>query len=183
MTAANKVRISAGEWRSRVLRFPQVPGLRPTPERVRQTLFNWLGQELHGFTCLDLFAGSGALGFEALSRHAREAVLVESHPAVYRALQENAARLAADRALIIHADALRFLAGDRRKFDVIFLDPPFSGDWIERLLPLLPAHLATGGRLYVESGRPLLAGDGWRVVRQGKAGQVHYHLLEYEHER
>ncbi|MCX7626933.1 MAG: 16S rRNA (guanine(966)-N(2))-methyltransferase RsmD [Methylophilaceae bacterium] len=174
----NRVRISAGQWRGRWLQFPDVPGLRPTPDRVRQTLFNWLGQQLHGISCLDLFAGSGALGFEALSRHADEAVLVERHPAVHRALQENAALLGADRATIMRADAFRFLAENRRKFDVIFLDPPFDEEWIERLLPILPPHLAPEGRVYVEAARPVVEREGWRLVKQGKAGGVHYHLLE-----
>lgn len=178
----NKVRIGGGLWRSRLLRFPDVPGLRPTPDRVRQTLFNWLGQELHGLRCLDLFAGSGALGFEALSRHADEVVMVEANPAVERVLQENAAALKAEKARIVRADALQFLAHSGQRFDVIFLDPPFGQGWLERLLPLLPQHLAPEGLVYAEAEKPLADGQGWQVVKHGKAGNVHYHLLKWANE-
>lgn len=179
---ANKVRIGGGIWRSRLLRFPDVPGLRPTPDRVRQTLFNWLGQELHGQTCLDLFAGSGCLGFEALSRHAAGVVMVESNAAVERVLKENAAILKAEKARIIRSDALQFLAQDTQRFDVIFLDPPFGQDWLEKLLPLLPAHLATDGWVYVEAEKPVADCQGWQVHRHGKAGNVLYHLLKCTNE-
>lgn len=174
----NKVRIGGGAWRSRLLRFPDALGLRPTPDRVRQTLFNWLGQELHGLHCLDLFAGSGALGFEALSRGAAGATLVEQNPAVFRALQENAGLLQAAHAELLKADALQFLAQDTRRFDVIFLDPPFDRGWEERLLPQISRHLQPGGRLYLEAGHALAGTSGWRVLRHSKAGAVHYHLLE-----
>lgn len=174
---ANKVRIGAGTWRSRLLSFPDALGLRPTPDRVRQTLFNWLGQELHGKTCLDLFAGSGALGFEALSRGAKEVVLVETNPAVHRALTANAALLKAERAHILRMDALQFLAQDTQKFDVIFLDPPFGQDWLQKLLPQLASHLASDGVVYVEAETPLAEPPGWQLHKQGKAGNVCYHLL------
>lgn len=178
----NKVRISAGVWRSRLLRFPDAPGLRPTPERVRQTLFNWLGQELTGQTCLDLFAGTGALGFEALSRGASQVVMVEQHPAVYRALVENARLLQADRGELVRADALQFLAGDTRRYDVIFLDPPFGQGWLDKLLPVLGRHLAAGGVVYAEAEYALPESALWHIRKQGKAGHVHYHLLELRHE-
>lgn len=174
----NKVRISAGEWRSRLLRFPDAHGLRPTPERVRQTLFNWLGQELHGLRCLDLFAGSGALGFEAASRGAAEAVLVEHNPAVYRALTENAALLKAQQVRVLHEDALAFLTRNRQPFDLIFLDPPFGQDWLQRLLPLLARHLRPGGAVYVEAEAALPPTPGWNIHKHGRAGNVHYHLLK-----
>jgi 16S rRNA (guanine966-N2)-methyltransferase len=173
----NKVRINAGEWRSRMLRFPDALGLRPTPDRVRQTLFNWLGQELHGQHCLDLFAGSGALGFEAASRYAASVTLVEQNPAVHRALIDNAAMLKAQQVRIQRMDALQFLAQDTQRYDVIFLDPPFGQGWLPRLLPLLPEHLAEDGVVYAEGELQLQEGDGWQVLKHGKAGAVHYHLL------
>ena len=175
--AQNKVRIGGGEWRSRLLRFPDALGLRPTPDRVRQTLFNWLGQELHGRACLDLFAGSGALGFEALSRGAAAVVMVESNPAVHRALTENAAQLKAQKAQILRLDALQFLSQNRQRFDVIFLDPPFDQNWLPKLLPLLAPHLAADGVVYAESEQPLADSDDWLVAKHGKAGNVHFHLL------
>jgi 16S rRNA (guanine966-N2)-methyltransferase len=175
---ANKVRINAGEWRSRVLRFPDALGLRPTPERVRQTLFNWLGQELHGKTCLDLFAGSGALGFEAASRFAASVTLVEQNPAVHRALLENAAALKAEQVRILRMDALQFLAQNSQPFDVIFLDPPFGLGWLEKLLPQLVRHVTADGVVYAESEALLEDGPDWQVYKHGKAGNVHYHLLK-----
>lgn len=181
--AANKVRIGGGEWRSRVLHFPESLGLRPTPDRVRETAFNWLGQALTGLHCLDLFAGSGALGFEALSRGASSAVLVEQNPAVYRALQQNAGLLKADRARIVRQDALGFLAGDCQRYDVIFLDPPFGQHWLARLLPLMPTRLNVGGVLYVEAEAAIDAPVAWRLLKQGRAGNVCYHLLELAHEQ
>jgi len=175
---ANKVRINAGEWRSRVLRFPDALGLRPTPERVRQTLFNWLGQELHGKACLDLFAGSGALGFEAASRYAASVTLVEQNPAVHRALLENAAALKAEQVRILRMDALQFLKQNTQPFDVIFLDPPFGMGWLEKLLPHLAPHLAADGVVYIESESLFADRPGWAVFKHGKAGNVHYHLLK-----
>lgn len=161
-----------------MLRFPDALGLRPTPDRVRQALFNWLGQELHGKACLDLFSGSGALGFEALSRWAQAVVMVEQHPAVHRALLENAALLKADRARIVRADALQFLAQDTQCFDVIFLDPPYGQGWLEKLLPLIGRHLAADGVVYAEAEHVLADVAGWQVLKQGKAGGVYYHLLK-----
>ncbi len=161
-----------------MLRFPDALGLRPTPDRVRQTLFNWLGQELHGKRCLDLFAGSGALGFEARSRHAAEVVMVEQNPAVHRALQENATQLHADRIRILRQDAMQFLAQDRQRFDVVFLDPPYGQGWLQKLLPLLADHLAEGGLVYAEAEHALVDIPGWTLHKHGKAGNVFYHLLK-----
>lgn len=173
----NKVRIIGGVWRSRLICFPEAAGLRPTGDRVRETLFNWLGQTLEGKTCLDLFAGSGALGFEALSRGARAVVMVESNPAVFRALQDNAAKLGAHDLELNCADAVKFLLQDRRSYDVIFLDPPFHRGLPEDLMPQLAARLAPDGMLYVESERELQAAAPWRLWRSGKSGQVYYGLL------
>jgi 16S rRNA (guanine(966)-N(2))-methyltransferase RsmD len=179
--AQNKVRIGGGEWRSRLLRFPDALGLRPTPDRVRQTLFNWLGQELHGRSCLDLFAGSGALGFEAMSRGAASVVMVESNPAAHRALLDNASLLNAAKAQILCQDAMRFLGQNRQSFDVIFLDPPFDQQWLQKLLPQLVSHLAADGLIYAESEKRLADNDDWLVIKHGKAGNVHYHLLKSAH--
>ena len=177
-TQKNKVRIGGGEWRSRLLAFPDVPGLRPTPDRVRQTLFNWLGQDLHGLACLDLFCGTGVMGFEALSRGARSVVMVEKSAPAYRALLENKRVLGAEAARIVQMDALQFLASDRGVFDVIFLDPPYQQGWIDRLLPVLVLHLAPGGLLYAEAEFALADNEHWQVHKQGKAGNVFFHLLK-----
>ncbi len=174
---ASRVRIIGGQWRSRTLNFPEVSGLRPTPDRVRETLFNWLGQALDGKACLDLFSGSGGLGFEALSRHARQVVMVETDRAALAALRSNAATLGAA-AEIVASDALAFLQRDQRQFDVIFLDPPFRQGWFDRLLPEILPHLAEGGRLYLESEQALAPPEPFCVYRSGKAGQVHYALWQ-----
>lgn len=175
---SNRVRIGGGEWRSRLLRFPDVPGLRPTPDRVRQTLFNWLGQDLHGLACLDLFSGTGVMGFEALSRGAGKVVMVEKATPAYKALIENKKLLNADAAQILNMDALQFLAQNRQAFDIIFLDPPYNQGWLPKLLPLMQQHLAPEGVLYVEAEFAIPDGDGWLVLKQGKAGNVFFHLLK-----
>ena len=178
----NAVRIIGGEWRRRILRFPDAVGLRPTPDRVRETLFNWLGQDLHGRTCLDLFAGSGALGFEAASRGAARVVMVEQSGRVAALLRENLRLLGAtERVEIVLADAVKVassLVRDGIRFDVVFLDPPYREGWIDRLLPMLPRLLESDGLLYVESESPRDACGSWRTVRSGKAGQVFYHLMQ-----
>ena len=175
---SNRVRIGGGAWRSRLLRFPDVPGLRPTPDRVRQTLFNWLGQELDGLACLDLFSGTGVMGFEALSRGAREVVMVEKASQAYKALLENKTMLQADTAKIFNMDALQFLAKNQQAFDIIFLDPPYNQGWLPKLLPQMQKHLSTDGLLYVEAEFSIQDGEGWRVLKHGKAGNVFFHLLK-----
>ena len=181
----NSVRIIGGTWRSRVIRFPDAsgPGLRPSPDRVRETLFNWLGQDLTGLACLDLFAGSGALGFEAASRGASGVVMVEAAPETAAALRANAKLLQAKSWRLVAGDALEFLRSHRGAhhdalFDVVFVDPPFGSGLIGRVLPLLPALLAPGARVYVESGETLALPAGWQVLRQGRAGVAWYHLLQ-----
>lgn len=178
----NTVRIIGGEWRRRVLRFPDSVGLRPTPDRVRETLFNWLGQELDGLHCLDLFAGSGGLGFEAASRGAAKVVMVESASKVVESLKNNWQLLGNPTQVeIVRSDAVQYLASTSQQFDVIFLDPPYRQGWIERLTPHLGRVLKADAALYLEAEReldspgPELA--DWRTVRHGKAGEVHYHLL------
>ncbi|WP_028227688.1 16S rRNA (guanine(966)-N(2))-methyltransferase RsmD [Paraburkholderia ferrariae] len=188
-TGAHTIRIIGGDWKRTPLPVLDLDGLRPTPDRVRETLFNWLGQQLDGLRCLDLFAGSGALGFEAASRGAARVVMVERNARAAAQLRANQARLSARSIEIAEADALRLAAGlAPGSFDVVFLDPPF-GDAallaraLDAALPLVAPH----GWLYVESGerldpaaRPALA--GWSVVREGKAGAVFYHLLQRENE-
>jgi len=177
----NSVRIIGGEWRRRVLRFPDSEGLRPTPDRVRETLFNWLGQELDGRHCLDLFAGSGALGFEAASRGAASVTMVEAAPKVFAALEANAKMLnASGRLRTIRADAVKFassLSGEAQRFDVLFLDPPYKQGWLERLAPLLSGLMADDGAIYVEAEQALDSLGDWQTVRSGRAGQVFYHLM------
>jgi 16S rRNA (guanine966-N2)-methyltransferase len=175
--ASNTVRISAGEWRSRLLKFPDVDGLRPTPDRVRQTVFNWLGQELNGLVCLDLFAGTGVMGFEAISRGAKKAIMIEKSKSAFKALMDNKLALKAENAQIVNADALQFLANNQEKFDVIFVDPPYQQGWLDKVLPHLVRHLTEEGLAYVEAEYPIDDTPDWTVLKQGKAGNVFYHLL------
>lgn len=176
--ANNTVRISAGEWRSRLLKFPDVDGLRPTPDRVRQTVFNWLGQELHGLHCLDLFAGTGVMGFEALSRGAKQLVMIEKSRSAYQALLDNQASLKAADAQILNMDALQFLASHQQVFDVIFVDPPYNQAWLDKVLPLVKSALSEDGLVYVEAEYGLQECEDWQVIKQGKAGNVFYHLIK-----
>lgn len=174
----NSVRIVGGEFRRRVLRFPDSEGLRPTPDRVRETLFNWLGQDLDGWHCLDLFAGSGALGFEAASRGAARVVMVEKAPKVLAALEANREMLHRPPALeLVRGDALQYLTSTKAKFDLIFLDPPYHKGWIERLEPLLPGVLNEDAAIYVEAEHEIASLGSWRTERHGKAGEVHFHLM------
>lgn len=174
-----QVRIIGGTYRRRLLRFPARPGLRPTPDRVRETLFNWLGQSLEGYACLDLFAGSGALGFEAASRGARRVVMVEHDRSARDALAANCERLGARAVELAAGDALQWLERAPERFEVVFLDPPFRQNVLPRLLERLPRVLARGARVYVESERKLEADGAWRELRAARAGQVSYQLLQW----
>ncbi len=178
-----QLRIIGGSWRGRRLPVPLAPGLRPTPDRVRETLFNWLAPVISGMCCLDLYAGTGALGLEALSRGAAEVCFVEREPVVARALEQALARLACapPQASVACADAVRFLRGTPRPFDLVFLDPPFGTGGIGDLCTLLDGGwLADGARIYLEMAReqplPLLP-PGWEVLREKEAGQVRYALV------
>ena len=176
---SNVIRIIGGEWRSRLIRFPAAASLRPTPDYVRERLFNWLGQDLTGKRCLDLFAGSGALGFEALSRGASEVVMVESSRLVHRRLQATADDLGAGpRLRLVLGDALHFLAS-AHGFDVVFVDPPYASALAVKVLDHLPGVLAPGAVVYVESDAAFAPGPGWRVTREGRAGAVHHRLMEW----
>lgn len=177
----NQVRIIGGQWRRHVLRFAEGEGLRPTPDRVRETLFNWLGQDLSGQTCLDLFAGSGALGFEAASRGAERVVMVESNPKALAALRENANKLkTGEQVEIMLRDAVKFASGCGQRFDVVFADPPYNQGWLQKLEPHLPRILAEDGALYLEAEQPIVSLGTWKTVRQGRAGQAYFHLLRQE---
>jgi 16S rRNA (guanine966-N2)-methyltransferase len=177
---AGRVRIIAGEWRSRVIEVPARPGLRPTPERVRETLFNWLGQRLDDRACLDLYAGSGALGFEAASRGAARVVMVENDRAVLASLRKSRERLGAQAVEIVTEDARRFLARGGERFDVVFLDPPFRQNALPALLQELPPRLEPGARVYVEAAQPVEVPPPWRELRRARAGQVSYQLFAWE---
>ena len=180
---SNQVRIIGGEWRSRRIDFPDHAGLRPSADRVRETLFNWLGQDLGGQNCLDLFAGSGALGFEALSRGAASVVMVENSRRVCEALRRNAELLGAKNLSVHCADALEFATvaavDAAARFDVVFLDPPFRSILVAQALPRIVPLLRARARIYVESATAFAASGGWRILRQGRAGMVYYTFVTY----
>jgi 16S rRNA (guanine966-N2)-methyltransferase len=178
----NSVRIIGGKWRGRRVAFPDLPGLRPTPDRVRETLFNWLQHSLAGTRCLDLFAGSGALGLEALSRGAQEVVFVEQAQLAARNLKAQLQHLDAfAEAHIMEMGAARYLASAPRAFDIVFMDPPFGKDALPQYIALLDAGgwLSTGGLVYLENekaaGLPRLPSH-WEVLKSKSAGEVGYHL-------
>ncbi|MGA9164674.1 MAG: 16S rRNA (guanine(966)-N(2))-methyltransferase RsmD [Thiobacillus sp.] len=174
---ANRVRIIGGQYRRRLLDFPDADGLRPTPDRVRETLFNWLGQDLPGWTCLDLFAGSGALGFEAASRGAARVIMIERDARAIRALEHNRVTLGASQLDILRVDALAWLANNRETFDLIFIDPPFDSGLAAPVLADLARHLKPGGHAYVEQGSAVVAPPGLIIHRSGRAGRSHFALL------
>lgn len=177
-STSNRIRIIGGQWRSRLIEFPVVQGLRPTPDRVRETLFNWLGQDLSGQRCLDLFAGAGGLGFEALSRNASHVSMVESAHSTHKALQNSARKLeAGERLRLLRADALEFLRTDRETYDIVFLDPPYGGGLLERVWPLLPARLAQGAMVYAENDAPIAAQPQWEIFKSGRAASVYFYLF------
>jgi 16S rRNA (guanine(966)-N(2))-methyltransferase RsmD len=173
-----RVRIIGGEFRGRRLGVVARPDLRPTPDRVRETLFNWLGQWLDGLTCLDLFAGSGALGFEAASRGAARVVMVENDRQAFGALGEYKELLRATQVELVLGDALDYLRRSKEAFDVVFLDPPFRQNALASALGELPDRLPAGGRVYVEAPAPLEVAAPWRELKRARAGQVSYQLLE-----
>ena len=180
--SAGQVRIIGGRLRGRRIAVPVVPGLRPTPDRVRETLFNWLSPYIAGARVLDLFAGTGALGLEAASRGAAAVTLVESHRAAQLALQETLQRLALPGVKLVTGDAMAFLASGAGVYDVIFLDPPFAASLQAPALEAIHRHgrLAPGGFCYVEQPRevpPPVLPAGWIAHRSGQAGEVGYHLL------
>jgi 16S rRNA (guanine966-N2)-methyltransferase len=173
------VRIIAGEHRGRRIRVPSRPGLRPTPDRVRETLFNWLGQWLDGLSCLDLFAGTGALGFEAASRGAARVVMVESDRMAFDALQATRQTIGAASVELVHGDALAYLARDGERFDVVFLDPPFRQNALPAVLGRLEKRLQRDARIYIEAAEPVTPRERWHELKRARAGQVSYQLFEW----
>jgi len=178
-----EIRIIAGEYRGRKIKVASRPGLRPTPNRVRETLFNWLGQWLEGLSCLDLFAGTGALGFEAASRGAARVVMVENDRAAFSALEAARERIGARAVEVVQGDALRYLGQSSERFDVVFLDPPFRQNALPAVLAKLEPRLAQGARVYVESDAPasstLAPAERWAELKRARAGQVSYQLFEW----
>ena len=179
----SEVRLIAGKYRGRKIRFKEAPGLRPTGDRLRETLFSWLQTKLPGARCLDLFTGSGALGFEAASRGAALVHMVEFNRESHQMLQKQQQELQASEIQLFHTDALQFLDAQSQAYDVIFLDPPFNGDWLARVLPIIAQKqlLNENGLIYLELERqsawPALPPQ-WHWYRQKEAGQVKYGLAQ-----
>ncbi len=177
-----QLRIVAGNWRSRLLQIADVPGLRPTAERIRETLFNWLSPRIHGARCLDLCAGTGALGIEAMSRGASSVVFVEKSSVATTTLKANIASLSATGAEVLNIDAQKYLAGPNvEAFDIVFIDPPFAGDLQHELCRLLAEQqwLADDARVYVEMDRDqpeLRLPESWQELKNKTAGNVRYVL-------
>ena len=178
----SEVRIVGGLWKRTRLPVADKPGLRPTPDRVRETLFNWLGQDLQGWRCVDAFAGTGALGFEAASRGAAQVLLVEQDPELVATLRQLKARLDAAQVEVRRANALTVLgdlAGSGQ--DLVFLDPPFDADVFDKALAAAVPALSASGLLYLEAPRAWSEADcerhGLRLLRHLKAGAVHAHLM------
>jgi 16S rRNA (guanine966-N2)-methyltransferase len=179
-SSKGSVRIVGGEYRSRRLRVASRPGLRPTPDRVRETLFNWLGQNLASLACLDLFAGSGALGFEAASRGAQRVVMVERDRAAVELLRQNCAALGAINVEIRSADAFDYVKRTDARFDLVFLDPPFRQNAVPALLAELPRLLNPQALVYAEGEKPAEPVPPWRELKRARAGQVSFQLLRWE---
>jgi len=182
MNYKNQVRIIGGSHKRRIVRFPDmqgVAGFRPTPDRVRETLFNWLGQDLTGRSCLDVFSGSGALAFEAASRGATQVVAIESSRLAAQAIAQNQKLLDLPNLKLVNGDAFAFFASTPEKFDVVFLDPPFAQDWWQRLAPLVLRVAAPEALVYCEFAKELTGRElpGFSRSRHDRAGMVHYHLF------
>jgi 16S rRNA (guanine966-N2)-methyltransferase len=178
--AAGQIRIIGGQWRGRKLPVPNSPGLRPTTDRVRETLFNWLAPVIQGARCLDCFAGSGALGLEALSRYAGSVTLLEFERPVAQQLEKNLALLQGN-GKVVNTNALNWLANSAQPFDVVFLDPPFRKGLLAETVTLLEQQgwLADEAWIYVEAEAESAAADvpaNWQLHREKVAGQVAYRL-------
>lgn len=180
--ASGQIRIIGGQWRGRKLPVPDSPGLRPTTDRVRETLFNWLAPHMVDAHCLDCFAGSGALGLEALSRYAAQATLIEMERGVAQQLSQNLATLKASHGQVVNANTLEFLSKPGQPFNIVFIDPPFRKGLLEQTVTLLEQNgwLADNALIYIESevegGLPPLPAS-WQPHREKIAGQVAYRLF------
>lgn len=179
--SSGRLRIIAGHWRGRKLAFPDRQGLRPTPDRVRETLFNWLQADLPGSNCLDLFAGSGALGFEAASRGAGNVLMLDSDAATVAMLASNITTLTAEQVSVVQADAVCFLRGNSQRYDIVFLDPPYQSGLLGTCCDLLESRhwLANHAKIYLECDAHDELQDipgNWQCLKSKKAGQVGYHL-------
>ena len=185
-TRSGRLRIVAGNWRSRLLDIAEVPGLRPTSLRIRETLFNWLAPHIHGARCLDLFAGTGALGLEALSRGAKSAMFVENSAEAVATLSANIKVLGADMATVRQMDALQYLKmSPAEKYDLVFVDPPFAADLTGELCRLLEDSGALSDRclIYIEQDRSraeAMLPEAWQIVKNKTAGNVRYMLAQRE---
>jgi 16S rRNA (guanine966-N2)-methyltransferase len=183
MRKPNRLRIIGGQWRSRLIEFPDVAGLRPTPDAVRETLFNWLAPMIAGARCLDLFAGSGALGFEAASRGAGDVTMVERDRQAVTKLRAGIELLQARRVSVLQSDALAYLAGTPTAFDIVFLDPPYDHPALlaRSVEALSPGWLAPRARIYMEhragTEAPALP-PGWDILRSKRSGDVAYQLMQ-----
>ncbi|OSI09345.1 16S rRNA (guanine(966)-N(2))-methyltransferase RsmD [Neisseria zoodegmatis] len=178
----NQIRIIGGTYRGRRLYFSDADGLRPTPDSVRERLFNWLGQDLTGQAVLDLFGGSGALGVEAASRHARKVVVVENNRKTLANIQNNVRELELAQIETVVSDGLSYLKQGRECFDTVFLDPPFNWQQWPELFELLKGRLNRGAMVYIEAGRLPEIPEWLAVYREGKAGMSKFALLAYEEE-
>lgn len=192
MSLKNQVRLISGDFRRQILKFPNIQDLRPTPERVRETVFNWLGQFFHdkNLVCLDLFAGSGAMGIEAYSRGAKQVILIEKFKKIQQAVKENLIRIKMipnqennDRKIeILCQDAFDYLKSTTLQFDVIFIDPPYRNrEYLIELLPVVISKLKANGKIYLESDQKFELSDDLKefleIYRQDKAGMVNYYLF------
>lgn len=176
----NQVRISGGFLRGRKISFAAADGLRPTPDSVRERLFNWLGQDLSGQTVLDLFAGSGALGFEAASRHAKRVVMYDIRRETVRNLKSHIALFGIQAAVSVEqSDALTYLQHSRERFDLVLLDPPFAWNGWPQLLNILPERLNSGAWVYLEAGSLPELPPCFHLHREGRAGQSRQLLLKF----
>ncbi len=180
--ARGLLRIIGGKWRSRKLSFPDQENLRPTPDRVRETLFNWLQADVPGSHCLDCFAGSGALGFEAASRGAGEVVMIEHNREAASALRRNIGLLEAENIQLVVADSMAWLRQNTHCFNIVFLDPPYSAGLLSQCCRLLEDRksLAENAKIYIEhaSGdKDISVPDNWKCLKQKSAGQVMYKLF------
>ncbi len=181
----NQLRLIAGQWRGRKINFIDLDGLRPSPDRIRETLFNWTQGHIVGASCIDLFGGSGALSFEAASRGAADVTCIELNRKASLCIKHNIEVLEASQINLINSDALAFLASRaaKKQFDLVFLDPPFVEELISKSSHLLEQHqwLKPKALIYIESGQPLESIDlpgNWLFLKQKKAGQVYYGLCE-----